>query len=86
VVCNVRLYCYDANVLKLEQIIGWFKDEAPTLKVGFYDVAAPVTGLPITGQQPANDVELAIWEMANSYHSIRQSRGCALSRVMRGSW
>ena len=33
----------DANILKLEQIIGWFKDEAPTLKVGFYDVA-PVDG------------------------------------------
>ena len=57
----------DANILKLEQIIGWFKDEAPTLKVGFYDVAAPVTGLPVTGQQPANDTELAIWERANSY-------------------
>jgi hypothetical protein len=26
-----------ANILKLEQIIGWFKDEAPTLNVGFYD-------------------------------------------------
>jgi hypothetical protein len=57
----------DANILKLEQIIGWFKHEAPTLKVGFYDVAAPVTGLPVTGQQPANDTELAIWEKANSY-------------------
>ena len=57
----------DANILKLEQIIGWFKDEAPTLQVGFYDVAAPVTGLPVTGQQPANDTELAIWERANSY-------------------
>ena len=29
----------DANILKLEQIIGWFKHEAPTLKVGFYDIA-----------------------------------------------
>src|SRR5262245_28431136 len=29
----------DANILKLEQIIGWFKDEAPALKVGFYDLA-----------------------------------------------
>ena len=57
----------DANILKLEQIIGWFKDEAPTLQVGFYDVAAPVAGLPVTGHQPANDTELAIWETANSY-------------------
>jgi hypothetical protein len=57
----------DANILRLEQIIGWFKNEAPALKVGFYDVAAPVTGLPVTGQQPANDTEWAIWEKANSY-------------------
>ena len=57
----------DANIRKLEQIIGWFKHEAPTLKVGFYDVAAPVTGLSVTGQQPANDTELAIWKKANSY-------------------
>ena len=57
----------DANILRLEQIIGWFKHEAPTLKVGFYDVAAPVTGLPVTGQQPANDTEWAIREKANSY-------------------
>jgi hypothetical protein len=57
----------DANIRKLEQIIGWFKHQAPTLKVGFYDVAAPVTGLPVTGQHPANDTELAIWEKANSY-------------------
>jgi hypothetical protein len=57
----------DANILKLEQIIGWFKNEAPTLEVGFYDVAAPVTGLPVSGQHPANDTELAIWKMANSY-------------------
>jgi hypothetical protein len=57
----------DANIRKLEQIISWFRDEAPTLKVGFYDVAAPVTGLPVTGQQPANDTELAIWKKANSY-------------------
>ena len=27
----------DANLLKLEQIIGWFKNEAPTLHVGFFD-------------------------------------------------
>jgi hypothetical protein len=57
----------DDNIRKLEQIISWFRDEAPTLKVGFYDVAAPVTGLPVTGQHPANDTELAIWEKANSY-------------------
>jgi len=56
----------DANILKLEQIIGWFKDEAPALTVGFYNVA-PVTGLPVTGHQPANDTELAIWKTANSY-------------------
>jgi hypothetical protein len=56
----------DANILKLEQIIGWFKDEAPTLKVGFYDLA-PVPGTPVKGHQPANDTELAIWETANSY-------------------
>jgi hypothetical protein len=57
----------DANILKLEQIIGWFKNEAPTLQVGFFDVAAPVDGLPVTGQQPANDAELATWKRANSY-------------------
>jgi hypothetical protein len=57
----------DANVLKLEQIIGWFKNEAPTLRVGFFDVAAPLIGLPVTGQQPANDAEVAIWKRANSY-------------------
>ena len=57
----------DANILKLKQIIGWFKDEAPTLQVGFYDVAAPVGGLPVTGQNPANDTEWAVWEKANSY-------------------
>ena len=57
----------DANILKLKQIIGWFKDEAPALQVGFYDIAAPVGGLPVTGQHPANDSELAIWKMANSY-------------------
>jgi hypothetical protein len=56
----------DANILKLKQVIGWFTDEAPTLKVGFYDIA-PVEGFPITGHQPANDTELAIWKMANSY-------------------
>jgi hypothetical protein len=57
----------DANILKLQQIIGWFKDEAPTLKVGFYDVAGSVWGLPVTGQEPANDNERAISETANSY-------------------
>src|SRR5262245_4652812 len=57
----------DANIRKLEQIISWFRDEAPTLKVGFYDVAAPLQGIPVTGQQPANDTEWAIWETANSY-------------------
>jgi hypothetical protein len=56
----------NANILKLEQIIDWFKDGVAKLKVGFYDVA-PVTGLPVTGHQPANDTELAVWEMANSY-------------------
>ena len=59
----------DANILKLEQIIGWFKNEAPTLKVGFYGLA-PVDGLPIT-RQPADDAEWAIWketwETVNSY-------------------
>src|SRR5262249_27987683 len=45
----------DANLRKLEQLIGWFKHEAPTLKVGFFDVAAPVMALPVTGQQPAAD-------------------------------
>jgi hypothetical protein len=57
----------DANILKLEQIIGWFKNEAPMLKVGFFDVAAPLVGLPVSGQQPANDTELAIWKTANSH-------------------
>src|SRR6266566_7204546 len=57
----------DANIRKLEQIIGWFKDEAPTLKVGFFDVAAPVLALPVTGQQPATDTEWAISEKATSY-------------------
>jgi hypothetical protein len=56
----------DANILKLGQIIAWFKNEAPTLQVGFYDVA-PVDGLPVSGQWPANDAELAIWKRANSY-------------------
>jgi hypothetical protein len=57
----------DSNILKLEQIFGWFKSEAPMLQVGFFDVAAPVDGLPVTGQQPANDDELAIWKRANTY-------------------
>jgi hypothetical protein len=57
----------DANIRKLEQIISWFRDEAPTLKVGFYDVAAPVIPLPVTGQHPANDTEWAISEKATSY-------------------
>src|SRR5437763_5028951 len=57
----------DANIRRLEQIIGWFRNEAPTLKVGFYDVAPVDMGLPVTGQHPANDAELAIWETANSY-------------------
>ena len=57
----------DANILKLEQIISWFKSEAPTLQVGFFDVADPLIGLPVTGQQPANDAELAILKRANSY-------------------
>ena len=57
----------DANIRKLEQIIGWFKHEAPTLKVGFFDVAAPVLALPVTGQQPATDTEWAISEKATSY-------------------
>jgi hypothetical protein len=57
----------DANILKLEQIIGWFKNESPMLQVGFFDVAAPLVGLPVSGQQPANDAELAIWRKANSY-------------------
>jgi hypothetical protein len=57
----------DSNIRKLQQIIGWFKNEASTLQVGFFDVAAPVDGLPVTGQQPTNDAELAIWKTANSY-------------------
>src|SRR6516164_4202884 len=56
----------DINILNLEQIIGWFKNEAPTLQVGFYDVA-PVDGLPVSGQWPVNDAELGIWKRANSY-------------------
>ena len=38
----------DSNILRLEQIIGWFKNEAPTLQVGFFDVAAPLVGLPVS--------------------------------------
>src|SRR5215211_8980556 len=64
---NPNTSTVDANILKLRQIIGWFKNEAPTLKVGFYDVAGPVGGLPVTGQEPATDAELAIWRTANSY-------------------
>ena len=52
----------DANILRLEQIIGWFKDEAPTLQVAFYDVV-PVEGLSAT----AADTEVAIWQKANSH-------------------
>src|SRR6266566_7466754 len=59
----------DADIRKLEQMIGWLKHQAPTLKVGFYDVAPVDMGLPVTGQQPANAAELAIWEKANSYLS-----------------
>jgi hypothetical protein len=57
----------DANIRKLEQIIGWFKQEAPTLEVGFYGVAPVDLGPPVTGQHPGNDAEMAIWEAANSY-------------------
>jgi hypothetical protein len=39
-----------ANILKLEQIIGWFKNEAPTLKVGFYGLA-PADGVPVAGSE-----------------------------------
>src|SRR5215472_13667013 len=53
-----------ANILKLEQIIGWFKNEAPTLKVGFYGLA-PADGVPVAG--PNNDAEVAIWAAANTY-------------------
>jgi hypothetical protein len=63
---NPNTSTVDANIRKLEQIIGWFKDQAPTLKVGFYDIA-PITGFPVSGHHPTNDTELAIWEMANSY-------------------
>ena len=56
----------DANILKLEKIIGWFKGQASTLKVGFYDIA-PVDGLPVSGHHPANATELAVWDTANSY-------------------
>src|SRR5262245_66427631 len=38
----------DANIRKLKQIIGWFKHQAPTLKVGFYGVAPVDMGLPVT--------------------------------------
>jgi hypothetical protein len=57
----------DANIRKLEQIIGWFKHEAPQLEVGYYGVAPVDLGLPVTGQPPGNDTEVAIWETANSY-------------------
>ena len=61
----------DANILKLEQIIGWFKDEAPTLKVGFYDVPL-VDGFPVTGHQPANDTNWLYgrWPTHMSFHSL----------------
>jgi hypothetical protein len=36
----------DANIRKLKQVIGWFKDQAPTLKVGFYGVAPVDMGNP----------------------------------------
>jgi hypothetical protein len=52
----------DANILRLEQIIGWFKDEAQTLQVGFYGIL-PVEGLSFT----ATDTEVAIWQAANSH-------------------
>jgi len=64
---NPNTSTVDASIRKLEQVVGWFKDEAPRLKVGFYDVAAPLQGIPVTGQQPANDAEMAVWEKANSY-------------------
>src|SRR5262245_51253329 len=57
----------DANILKLKQIISWFKDEAPTLQVGFYDVAATVGGLPVTSHYSDNDTEWSLWECENSY-------------------
>jgi hypothetical protein len=52
----------DANIIKLEQIIGWFKDEAPTLQVGFYDIF-PVEGLSVT----ATNNEIISWQKANSH-------------------
>jgi hypothetical protein len=64
---NPNTSAADADIRKLGQIISWFKNEAPALKVGFFDVAPVVMGLPVTGQQPANDSELATWETANSY-------------------
>ena len=64
---NLDTSTVDSNILKLEQIIDWFKNEAPTLQVGFFDVAAPVMALPVTGQQPTTDTEWAISEKATSY-------------------
>jgi hypothetical protein len=57
----------DANILKMQKIIGWFKQEAPTLEIGYYDMVPVNMGLPVTGQHPSNDAELAIWKTANSY-------------------
>jgi len=57
----------DANIRKLERIIGWFKHEAPKLEVGFYGVAPVDLGLPVTGQHPANEAEISIWQAANSF-------------------
>jgi len=60
---NPETSTVDANILKLEQIIGWFKDEAPTLEVGFYGVA-PVSGPPSMG---VNNTEPAMCKVASSY-------------------
>jgi hypothetical protein len=64
---NPQTSIVDANIRKLERIIAWFKHEAPKLEVGFFDVAPVLMGLPVSGQAPSNDAELAIWERANSY-------------------
>ena len=57
----------DASIRKLERIVGWFKHEAPKLEVGFYGVAPVDLGLPVTGQHPSNEAEIANWEAANSF-------------------